>query len=360
MCSSITRYIAIARRISSSSSSSLKVKLIAPIPYSYHRPLDALGLQASRARVERAGSLAQAPSLSLSCCLLARSRQPLVVRSRWCLCIASQSHPRSPRPRSLRALRMRRVASVVASSLVVVFSRSPSLSLRRATYSYTRAMASSSSSSTSSPAPDTFPAPPPGYQVQREGAAAILFRENEKEVFYNPAMVTNRDLSVAMMRVYIDKLADEQAAAAASGAKPRRAAKPDTPLPTDPPGIRVLEALAASGSCRVVLVVIVSVASRVLTRARCARPALDSLRKGNRTRRRHHRRQRPRCHCRRGHPSKPRVQLTVHEPSTSATGRCDYGHVSEPRSSLRCRGPRPLRRTHLVHRRCRASCQRRR
>ena len=77
MCSSITRYIAIARRISSSS---LKVKLIAPIPYSYHRPLDALHRIAGIESESRERGVARSGTLTLTLLLLARSLAPTTRR----------------------------------------------------------------------------------------------------------------------------------------------------------------------------------------------------------------------------------------------------------------------------------------
>jgi hypothetical protein len=81
---------------------------------------------------------------------------------------------------------------------------------------------------------------PEGFTQVREGAAAVLFRE--QQVFYNPAMVTNRDLSVVMLRLFIDQQEQEQQTSK------KKLAPIDRRRPDDPPGIRVLEALAASGT----------------------------------------------------------------------------------------------------------------
>jgi len=52
-------------------------------------------------------------------------------------------------------------------------------------------------------------APPEGYTVVQEGSAKVLQRGDE--VFYNPAMVVNRDLSIAALREFI-KLRDAEIA----------------------------------------------------------------------------------------------------------------------------------------------------
>lgn len=49
------------------------------------------------------------------------------------------------------------------------------------------------------------------YQAIKEGQATMLFRD-KRQVFYNPAMETNRDLSIAMANVFHSILEDEKTA----------------------------------------------------------------------------------------------------------------------------------------------------
>jgi tRNA (guanine26-N2/guanine27-N2)-dimethyltransferase len=85
---------------------------------------------------------------------------------------------------------------------------------------------------------------PAGWSAVTEGAATILQKGNE--VFYNPAQVVNRDLSVAVLSHFSALRAAAEAAAAGGGKRRAAAGAP----PRDPalgPGLRVLEGLAASG-----------------------------------------------------------------------------------------------------------------
>ena len=56
---------------------------------------------------------------------------------------------------------------------------------------------------------------PEGFRVFKEGMASILQKGND--VFYNEAQVTNRDLSVAVLRHFLPLLEKERAEAAAKG-----------------------------------------------------------------------------------------------------------------------------------------------
>eukprot|EP00898_Chlorokybus_atmophyticus_P008128 jgi/Chlat1/8316/Chrsp78S07725 len=105
--------------------------------------------------------------------------------------------------------------------------------------------------------------PPPGFSVLKEGQASILQKGND--VFYNKAQVVNRDLSIVILRLFIDKKREEEATG--KGPKKRRgSASAANPAVSNPPavssavvtrdapvstqlaaGITVLEALAASG-----------------------------------------------------------------------------------------------------------------
>lgn len=53
---------------------------------------------------------------------------------------------------------------------------------------------------------------PEGMKVLSEGMANVLYQiSKQREVFYNPAMETNRDISIAMVNVFINILEKEKA-----------------------------------------------------------------------------------------------------------------------------------------------------
>ena len=82
---------------------------------------------------------------------------------------------------------------------------------------------------------------PAGYAAQSEGMATILQKGNE--VFYNPAQVVNRDLSIAVLNYF-----SQQRQAEKSQSQKKRASKNGiraTPAAHD--GLHILEGLAASG-----------------------------------------------------------------------------------------------------------------
>jgi tRNA G26 N,N-dimethylase Trm1 len=76
---------------------------------------------------------------------------------------------------------------------------------------------------------------PEGFTAIREGAATVLLPSVEA-VFYNPAQIVNRDLSVAVIRAFgVERLADRrERAERAHAARLADAAarKPDEPAPT--------------------------------------------------------------------------------------------------------------------------------
>lgn len=90
---------------------------------------------------------------------------------------------------------------------------------------------------------------PEGFTVRKEGQVSIL--QSGNDVFFNPAQVINRDMSMSVLKYFIAQREKEiesgearkrfnkaqNAGAAAPGAKPPRAGE----------GVRVLEGLAASG-----------------------------------------------------------------------------------------------------------------
>lgn len=81
------------------------------------------------------------------------------------------------------------------------------------------------------------------YQLFTEGQATILFPKGNA-VFYNPAMETNRDLSIAVAQVFVDVLKEEDE----SHKKKRITVNEDLPSNGDPrKGIKILEALSATG-----------------------------------------------------------------------------------------------------------------
>ena len=52
---------------------------------------------------------------------------------------------------------------------------------------------------------------PENYSVLSEGTANVLYETaNSTQVFYNPAMETNRDISIAMVNVFIQILEEEK------------------------------------------------------------------------------------------------------------------------------------------------------
>ena len=54
---------------------------------------------------------------------------------------------------------------------------------------------------------------PDKYSVLSEGKANVLYETaNQSQVFYNPAMETNRDISIAMVNVFIKILEEEEKA----------------------------------------------------------------------------------------------------------------------------------------------------
>ncbi|KAG2433178.1 hypothetical protein HYH02_012720 [Chlamydomonas schloesseri] len=88
------------------------------------------------------------------------------------------------------------------------------------------------------PEPADPTAIPEGYKVLQEGQAKILHKGNE--VFYNEAQVTNRDLSVAALRLYCKKREAEIASGVLKRGKRGGGGGGDK-------GPRLLEGLAATG-----------------------------------------------------------------------------------------------------------------
>lgn len=80
---------------------------------------------------------------------------------------------------------------------------------------------------------------PEGFVPLTEGKATILQRKNE--VFYNPAQVVNRDLSVTVLRYFCDLLQEEAKAGGNRNARDLAKAREEAG------GLHVLEGLAASG-----------------------------------------------------------------------------------------------------------------
>merc|ERR1712137_106240 len=76
---------------------------------------------------------------------------------------------------------------------------------------------------------------PEGYKVLSEGKANVLYlAADQSQVFYNPAMETNRDISIAMAKVFYDLVKDDRKYKYAMNNQDR-------------PGLRILEALSATG-----------------------------------------------------------------------------------------------------------------
>lgn len=83
------------------------------------------------------------------------------------------------------------------------------------TSSSTKIMAAASTDAAQAPALLPEAAVPEGFRVFKEGMASILQKGND--VFYNEAQVTNRDLSVAVLRHFLPLLEKERAEAGAKG-----------------------------------------------------------------------------------------------------------------------------------------------
>ncbi|KAK9861145.1 hypothetical protein WJX84_002997 [Apatococcus fuscideae] len=83
---------------------------------------------------------------------------------------------------------------------------------------------------------------PEGYQLRKEGKATILQQGND--VFFNPAQVVNRDLSVLVLQQF-QQVRKEEGTLKAPGRKFK--AKVAQQAEAQPDGLRVLEGLAASG-----------------------------------------------------------------------------------------------------------------
>ena len=104
---------------------------------------------------------------------------------------------------------------------------------------------------------------PAGYRTITEGTATVLFEEGIKDVFYNPVQVFNRDLSIAAIRTWQAHRAEHMIARdlrrewkrhahaclaeGAPGAEDLMAKLEAGDVPSTPPPLRILEALAASG-----------------------------------------------------------------------------------------------------------------
>uniref|UniRef100_A0A1I8G2D3 tRNA (guanine(26)-N(2))-dimethyltransferase n=1 Tax=Macrostomum lignano TaxID=282301 RepID=A0A1I8G2D3_9PLAT len=81
---------------------------------------------------------------------------------------------------------------------------------------------------------------PEGMQLVEEGKAKIAV---PKDVFYNPVQVFNRDLTMAVLNVF-----GQQYLAELAGRREKRAQQQSEPPPEQQPdGLRILEALAATG-----------------------------------------------------------------------------------------------------------------
>lgn len=71
----------------------------------------------------------------------------------------------------------------------------------------------------------------------KEGQAEIIYPAGN-EVFYNPVQEVNRDLSIVIIKLFIEQIKKERAEAIKNGKKSK----------TPEQGIRILEALSASGT----------------------------------------------------------------------------------------------------------------
>jgi len=79
-------------------------------------------------------------------------------------------------------------------------------------------------------------------KVLSEGTANVLYEASQqRQVFYNPAMETNRDISIAMVNVFVNILKKE------SENSKKRIAPEDQLADQNRKGIRILEALSATG-----------------------------------------------------------------------------------------------------------------
>ncbi|KAL4548124.1 hypothetical protein Ndes2526B_g07324 [Nannochloris sp. 'desiccata'] len=89
---------------------------------------------------------------------------------------------------------------------------------------------------------------PPGYASKIEGMATILQKGNE--VFYNPAQVVNRDLSIAVLSYFSQQRASELAAHGGGNSRNKKRATRGGVQYTgnnQRDGLHILEGLAASG-----------------------------------------------------------------------------------------------------------------
>ncbi|KAK9806734.1 hypothetical protein WJX72_000916 [[Myrmecia] bisecta] len=94
----------------------------------------------------------------------------------------------------------------------------------------------------------TSRAVPDGYTVLTEGEASILQRGND--VFYNPAQIINRDISIAVLRYFVKQRAEEIKSGKLKRPRQRGGPTPgaaDKAEAKDPGSIHILEGLAASG-----------------------------------------------------------------------------------------------------------------
>ncbi len=86
---------------------------------------------------------------------------------------------------------------------------------------------------------------PPGYASKTEGMATILQKGNE--VFYNPAQVVNRDLSIAVLSYFSQQRTEELAKNGGGSYSKKRATRGGVPFNNQHDGLHILEGLAASG-----------------------------------------------------------------------------------------------------------------
>lgn len=89
---------------------------------------------------------------------------------------------------------------------------------------------------------------PDGYKVLTEGKGSILQKGND--VFYNPAQVVNRDISIAVLRYFVKQrqLEEQNGTAAKSRTRVKGAVMANAATDADKvDGIKILEGLAASG-----------------------------------------------------------------------------------------------------------------
>ncbi|GLC42577.1 hypothetical protein PLESTB_001115800 [Pleodorina starrii] len=86
---------------------------------------------------------------------------------------------------------------------------------------------------------------PEGYKILKEGKASILQKGNE--VFYNEAQVTNRDLSVAALRIFLRRRQQEIESGVLKKGRKEKGGGGGGGSDGRPRGPRLLEGLAASG-----------------------------------------------------------------------------------------------------------------